>query len=79
MPRFPQQERTSQLIHDIPTLVSFHQPCTSRWHPGDLIFTGTPGTTADIQAAGMSSRSRSQGWGVPAPIQWSPRWKAGNR
>lgn len=43
-----QEERTSRLIHDIPALVSF----ISRYvtlHPGDLIFTGTPGTTDAIQ------------------------------
>lgn len=43
-----QETRTSQLIHDVGTLVSF----ISRYvtlHPGDLIFTGTPGTTAALK------------------------------
>ena len=43
-----QKERTSQLIHDVPTMVSFiSQHVTLK--PGDLIFTGTPGTTSEIQ------------------------------
>jgi 2-keto-4-pentenoate hydratase/2-oxohepta-3-ene-1,7-dioic acid hydratase in catechol pathway len=43
-----QEERTSQLIHDVPTMVSFvSQYVTLK--PGDLIFTGTPGTTSEIQ------------------------------
>lgn len=43
-----QEERTDHLIHDIPTTVSV----ISRYvtlHPGDMIFTGTPGTTSTIQ------------------------------
>jgi 2-keto-4-pentenoate hydratase/2-oxohepta-3-ene-1,7-dioic acid hydratase in catechol pathway len=43
-----QEERTSQFIHDIASVVSF----ISRYvtlHPGDLIFTGTPGTTTAIK------------------------------
>lgn len=43
-----QKERTSQFIQDIPSTVSF----ISRYitlHPGDLIFTGTPGTTSEIK------------------------------
>lgn len=43
-----QEERTDHLIHDIPTTVSF----ISRYvtlHPGDLIFTGTPGKTAALR------------------------------
>jgi 2-keto-4-pentenoate hydratase/2-oxohepta-3-ene-1,7-dioic acid hydratase in catechol pathway len=43
-----QEARTSQLIHDLATTVSF----ISRYvtlHPGDLIFTGTPGTTSAIK------------------------------
>jgi 2-keto-4-pentenoate hydratase/2-oxohepta-3-ene-1,7-dioic acid hydratase in catechol pathway len=42
-----QEESTSQLTHDIPSIVSF----ISRYvtlHPGDLIFTGTPGATSAI-------------------------------
>lgn len=44
-----QQERTSLFIHDIPTMVSFVSQYVTL-HPGDLIFTGTPGKTADIKA-----------------------------
>jgi 2-keto-4-pentenoate hydratase/2-oxohepta-3-ene-1,7-dioic acid hydratase in catechol pathway len=43
-----QESNTDQLIHDIPSTVSF----ISRYitlHPGDLIFTGTPGQTSDIK------------------------------
>lgn len=44
-----QQERTSALVHDLPSIVSF----ISRYvtlQPGDLIFTGTPGETSDLHA-----------------------------
>ncbi len=43
-----QEEQTSRLIHDVASAVSF----ISRYvtlHPGDLIFTGTPGETAAIK------------------------------
>jgi 2-keto-4-pentenoate hydratase/2-oxohepta-3-ene-1,7-dioic acid hydratase in catechol pathway len=43
-----QQATTAELIHDIPSTVSF----ISRYialHPGDLIFTGTPGQTSEIK------------------------------
>jgi 2-keto-4-pentenoate hydratase/2-oxohepta-3-ene-1,7-dioic acid hydratase in catechol pathway len=43
-----QEERTDHLIHDVASTVSF----ISRYvtlHPGDLIFTGTPGTTSAIR------------------------------
>jgi 2-keto-4-pentenoate hydratase/2-oxohepta-3-ene-1,7-dioic acid hydratase in catechol pathway len=43
-----QAERTSQLIHNVPALVSY----ISRYvtlHPGDLIFTGTSGKTTAIK------------------------------
>jgi 2-keto-4-pentenoate hydratase/2-oxohepta-3-ene-1,7-dioic acid hydratase in catechol pathway len=43
-----QDERTSQLIHSVPKMVSF----TSQYvtlEPGDLIFTGTPGRTSAIK------------------------------
>lgn len=43
-----QDERTNQLIHSVPKIVSF----TSRYvtlEPGDLIFTGTPGRTSAIK------------------------------
>jgi 2-keto-4-pentenoate hydratase/2-oxohepta-3-ene-1,7-dioic acid hydratase in catechol pathway len=43
-----QEEKTDHLIHSIPSIVSFiSQYVTLR--PGDLIFTGTPGTTSDIK------------------------------
>ena len=42
-----QLEKTSQLIHDIPTIVSFISHHVTLY-PGDLIFTGTPGTTSEI-------------------------------
>jgi 2-keto-4-pentenoate hydratase/2-oxohepta-3-ene-1,7-dioic acid hydratase in catechol pathway len=43
-----QEERTSLMIHDVASTVSF----ISRYvtlHPGDLIFTGTPGETSAIK------------------------------
>jgi 2-keto-4-pentenoate hydratase/2-oxohepta-3-ene-1,7-dioic acid hydratase in catechol pathway len=43
-----QEERTNQLIHDIASTVSFISRHVTM-HPGDLIFTGTPGTTAAIK------------------------------
>lgn len=39
-----QEERTDHLIHDIPATVSFISQYVTL-HPGDLIFTGTPGKT----------------------------------
>ncbi len=42
-----QSERTTMLIHDVDEIVSF----TSRYftlHPGDMIFTGTPGKTSAL-------------------------------
>jgi 2-keto-4-pentenoate hydratase/2-oxohepta-3-ene-1,7-dioic acid hydratase in catechol pathway len=45
-----QNDNTKQFIHDIPHIVSF----ISRYvtlHPGDLIFTGTPGTTSALKAS----------------------------
>jgi 2-keto-4-pentenoate hydratase/2-oxohepta-3-ene-1,7-dioic acid hydratase in catechol pathway len=44
-----QQERTDRFIHDIPSTVSFISHYITL-HPGDLIFTGTPGTTSEIKA-----------------------------
>jgi 2-keto-4-pentenoate hydratase/2-oxohepta-3-ene-1,7-dioic acid hydratase in catechol pathway len=44
-----QSERTDHLIHNAAKIVSF----TSRYitlHPGDLIFTGTPGSTRGLKA-----------------------------
>jgi 2-keto-4-pentenoate hydratase/2-oxohepta-3-ene-1,7-dioic acid hydratase in catechol pathway len=44
-----QKESTKQLIHDVAGTLSF----ISRYvtlHPGDLIFTGTPGQTDEIKA-----------------------------
>jgi len=43
-----QKERTSQFLNDIPTMVSFVSQHITL-HPGDLIFTGTPGTTSEIR------------------------------
>jgi 2-keto-4-pentenoate hydratase/2-oxohepta-3-ene-1,7-dioic acid hydratase in catechol pathway len=43
-----QKENTKQLIHDIPSIVSFISQYVTL-HPGDLIFTGTPGTTSAMQ------------------------------
>jgi 2-keto-4-pentenoate hydratase/2-oxohepta-3-ene-1,7-dioic acid hydratase in catechol pathway len=44
-----QKERTSQLIHDVASMVSgISQHVTLQ--PGDLIFTGTSGTTSEIKA-----------------------------
>lgn len=43
-----QEERTDHLIHDVPSIVSFISQYVTL-HPGDLIFTGTPGETSDIK------------------------------
>ncbi len=43
-----QEERTSQLIHSVPELVSFVSRHVTL-HPGDLIFTGTAGRTSAIK------------------------------
>ncbi|WP_164101053.1 fumarylacetoacetate hydrolase family protein [Candidatus Laterigemmans baculatus] len=43
-----QEESTDHLIHDIPATVSFISQYVTL-HPGDLIFTGTPGETSEIQ------------------------------
>lgn len=43
-----QEERTSMLIHDVAATVSFISQHTTLL-PGDLIFTGTPGKTAEIK------------------------------
>jgi 2-keto-4-pentenoate hydratase/2-oxohepta-3-ene-1,7-dioic acid hydratase in catechol pathway len=43
-----QNERTSQLIHSVPKIVSFTSQHVTL-HPGDLIFTGTPGRTSAIK------------------------------
>ncbi len=44
-----QQERTSQMIHDVATQISFISRYVTLL-PGDLIFTGTSGTTAALHA-----------------------------
>jgi 2-keto-4-pentenoate hydratase/2-oxohepta-3-ene-1,7-dioic acid hydratase in catechol pathway len=44
-----QQERTSQLIHNVAGLVSFISKYVTLL-PGDLIFTGTSGTTSALRA-----------------------------
>jgi 2-keto-4-pentenoate hydratase/2-oxohepta-3-ene-1,7-dioic acid hydratase in catechol pathway len=43
-----QKERTSFQIHDVPTLVSTISQSVTL-HPGDLIFSGTPGETHEIK------------------------------
>ena len=43
-----QKERTSRMIHDVATQVSEISRHVTL-HPGDLIFTGTPGETAAIK------------------------------
>jgi 2-keto-4-pentenoate hydratase/2-oxohepta-3-ene-1,7-dioic acid hydratase in catechol pathway len=43
-----QEENTDRFIHDIPSTVSFISQYITL-HPGDLIFTGTPGKTSDIK------------------------------
>jgi 2-keto-4-pentenoate hydratase/2-oxohepta-3-ene-1,7-dioic acid hydratase in catechol pathway len=43
-----QEENTDHLIHDIPSTVSFISQYITL-HPGDLIFTGTPGKTSEIK------------------------------
>jgi 2-keto-4-pentenoate hydratase/2-oxohepta-3-ene-1,7-dioic acid hydratase in catechol pathway len=43
-----QQESTSFMIHDVSSIVSFISQYITL-HPGDLIFTGTPGQTAEIK------------------------------
>jgi len=43
-----QDDRTSSLIHNIPKTVSFLSQYVTM-HPGDLIFTGTPGTTSALK------------------------------
>lgn len=43
-----QEERTDHLIHDVPSTVSYISKYVTL-HPGDLVFTGTPGTTSTIK------------------------------
>jgi 2-keto-4-pentenoate hydratase/2-oxohepta-3-ene-1,7-dioic acid hydratase in catechol pathway len=43
-----QKENTKQFIHDIPSVVSFISHYITL-HPGDLIFTGTPGETSAMK------------------------------
>jgi 2-keto-4-pentenoate hydratase/2-oxohepta-3-ene-1,7-dioic acid hydratase in catechol pathway len=43
-----QEDNTGQLIHDVPKIVSFASRHVTL-EPGDLIFTGTPGTTSAIK------------------------------
>ncbi len=43
-----QNDRTAQLIHSVPKIVSFTSHHVTL-EPGDLIFTGTPGTTSAIK------------------------------
>ena len=44
-----QAENTSHLIFDVPTVISWTSRCMTL-EPGDLIFTGTPGTPAHLNA-----------------------------
>ncbi len=44
-----QEENTDHFIHDVPSTVSFISQYVTL-HPGDLIFTGTPGETSEIKA-----------------------------
>lgn len=44
-----QEEKTDHLIHDIPTTVSFISQHITLY-PGDMIFSGTPGSTSTIKA-----------------------------
>ncbi|MAT16614.1 MAG: hypothetical protein CMJ46_15245 [Planctomyces sp.] len=57
-----QDERTSLLIHDVATTVSFISQHTTL-HPGDLIFTGTPGKT-DVIKSGDVVEVEIEGVGV---------------
>jgi 2-keto-4-pentenoate hydratase/2-oxohepta-3-ene-1,7-dioic acid hydratase in catechol pathway len=57
-----QEERTSQLIHDVSTIVSFISQHVTLL-PGDLIFTGTPGVTSDL-AAGDVVEVELEGVGI---------------
>ncbi len=57
-----QQERTSQLLHDIPSTVSFISQHVTLL-PGDLIFTGTPGKT-DVMKPGDVVEVEIEGVGV---------------
>jgi 2-keto-4-pentenoate hydratase/2-oxohepta-3-ene-1,7-dioic acid hydratase in catechol pathway len=43
-----QEEKTDHLIHDVASTVSFISQYVTL-HPGDLIFTGTPGKTSEIK------------------------------
>jgi 2-keto-4-pentenoate hydratase/2-oxohepta-3-ene-1,7-dioic acid hydratase in catechol pathway len=42
-----QKQKTSDLIFDLPTIVSWISQCVSL-EPGDLIYTGTPGSTSRL-------------------------------
>lgn len=44
-----QKARTSELVHGVAALVSYASKFTTL-EPGDLIYTGTPGTTREIKA-----------------------------
>jgi 2-keto-4-pentenoate hydratase/2-oxohepta-3-ene-1,7-dioic acid hydratase in catechol pathway len=43
-----QEQRTRELIHGVPALIQWISRCVTL-HPGDLIFTGTPGETGAIR------------------------------
>ncbi|QDU78884.1 Ureidoglycolate lyase [Polystyrenella longa] len=57
-----QEERTSLLLHDVASTVSFISQHTTL-HPGDLIFTGTPGKT-DVIKSGDVVEVEIEGVGV---------------
>ena len=42
-----QKQRTSDLIFDVPTIISYISHYVTLW-PGDIIFTGTPGNTEPL-------------------------------
>jgi 2-keto-4-pentenoate hydratase/2-oxohepta-3-ene-1,7-dioic acid hydratase in catechol pathway len=44
-----QKQRTSDLIHDSAAIISFISQ-TVTLEPGDVIFTGTPGSTKSVKA-----------------------------
>lgn len=57
-----QSQRTSDLIFDVPTIVSYVTRYVTLF-PGDVIFTGTPGTTSAMQP-GDSVEVEIEGVGV---------------
>jgi 2-keto-4-pentenoate hydratase/2-oxohepta-3-ene-1,7-dioic acid hydratase in catechol pathway len=67
-----QEERTDHLIHDIPATVSF----ISRYvtlHPGDLIFTGTPGKTTALRPGDVVTVELEGVGKLRNPVHAAPR------